>query len=270
MQRVDEPLETIHLYVVREEEPRPSLLPVVLSMLVLLALLAIGILIPYKPLYVQKTIRVPAILLPLQSFSTTVTIIPTGEKTYPATQAHGTLTITNGSILSQELPKGMILTGKDGMEVTTDTAVFIPAGSVTGYGVAFVSAHATASGKNGNTPALDIDTVEGTSIYIRNLHSFTGGQDAYTVRFLTSQDRQNALFQARATLTQQTLTGMLSHPCSERITGTTSLFVTWTCQFITYTTPSFPGVRVLHAHVSGKTVVLEIAYLPRPQKFETK
>ena len=31
MQTVDEKPETIHLYVVREEEPKPSVLPIVLS-----------------------------------------------------------------------------------------------------------------------------------------------------------------------------------------------------------------------------------------------
>src|ERR1700686_3168415 len=131
MYQVDEkpePMETIHLYVVREGQKRPSILPLILSTLVLLALIAIGILIPYKPLYVRETIRVPAIILPLRSFSMSVPITPTGEKTYPATQAHGTLTIYNGSILSQELPQGMILTGKDGVEVVTDEAVAVPAG----------------------------------------------------------------------------------------------------------------------------------------------
>jgi hypothetical protein len=267
MQRVDEPLETIHLYVVREEEPRPSLLPVILSMLVLLALLAMGILVPYKPLYIQKTIRVPAIFLPLRPFSSTVTIIPTGEKTYPATQAHGTLTIYNGSILSQELPLGMILTGKDNVEVMTDETVVIPAGNPPAYGIAQVSVHAVVPGRKGNIATLDINQVYGTSLYIRNLHSFTGGREAHTVTFITSQDRQNAISQARHILIQHTLSGLLQSPCRETVTGNQPLLVTWTCQFVTYAAP--PG-KVLHAEVAGKVVILDILFMARPLKYETK
>src|SRR5712692_6294950 len=130
MQAVDEePIETIHLYVVREEEPKPSLLPIILSVVALSLLVALGVLLPYQQPEIRKTIRVPAVLLPLKTFSTSVTITPTGEKTYPATTAHGTLTIYNGSILAQELPRGMILTGTDGVEVITDAAVLIPAGN---------------------------------------------------------------------------------------------------------------------------------------------
>ena len=72
------------------------------------------------------------------TFSTSITVTPTGIKTYPAPTAHGVLTITNGSILQEELPQGMIVTAKDRVEIITDTAVFVPAGSATGLGYATV------------------------------------------------------------------------------------------------------------------------------------
>jgi baseplate J-like protein len=266
----NEPIETIHLYVVREGEKHPSLVPVILSILTLVSLIAVGIVTPYKQPEVRKTIRVPAIFLPLKPFTTSVSVISTGVKTYPATTAHGTLTITNGSILSEELPKGMIFTGKDGVEVITDQAVFVPAGSASGYGVAYVSAHAATSGKSGNIATLDIDSVEGTALYMRNLAAFTGGADSYSVKFVTAQDRETALSKARAILLPQTFSGLLDSPCKETITGNQTLSVTWTCQFVTYTTPSFPGIRVIHAQVMGKVVLLDIVYLPRPQRIETK
>src|SRR5438270_3621005 len=109
MQAVDDEKETIHLYVVREEEPRPSLVPLIFSVFILTALVAIGVLFPYQQPEVRESLRVPAVLLPLKIFSTSVNVIPTGRKTYPAIVAHGVLTITNGSILSEELPKGMIV-----------------------------------------------------------------------------------------------------------------------------------------------------------------
>src|SRR6266700_7051229 len=126
MFQVDEKPETIHLYVVREEEPRPSGLPIVASFLLLLCVIAAGMLFPYHQPLEHKTLRVPAIFLPLKTFTATAPIIPTRVKTYPATSAHGMLTLTNGSVVSLELPKGLIFTSKDGIEVMTDTSVFVP------------------------------------------------------------------------------------------------------------------------------------------------
>src|SRR5438876_3666749 len=154
MRVMEEKPETVHIYVVREEE-RPSLLPIFLSVIALLALVVVCTLFPYQQ---------PAVLLPLQTFTTSVQVIPTGVKTYPATIAHGTLTLTNGSVVSSELPKGLLFSG-NGIQIVTNSEVLVPAGSASGYGYATVSAHALMSGKQGNISAYAINTVEGTSIY---------------------------------------------------------------------------------------------------------
>jgi hypothetical protein len=177
--------------------------------------------------------------------------------------ARGILTLSNGSIISQELPKGFILTGKDGIEIVTDAAVFVPAGNANGYGIATVSAHALVSGLQGNLRAFAIDQVYGTSLYIRNLRSFTGGQEAYTVTFITSQDRQISLSHARGILALQTISRLLFHPCVESVTGTTRFYVNWICQFVRYDIPDLPGVKVLHAHVVGKAILLEVVFVAR-------
>ena len=266
----DQPIETIHLYVVREGQNRPSLAPVLVSLLTLFILIAIGIGTPYQQPEQRALIRVPAVLLPLKTFSTSIKVIPTGVKTYPAATAHGLLTITNGSILTEELPKGMILTGKDGVEVITDQAVFVPAGSATGYGYATVAAHAVIPGAAGNISSLDINSVEGTALFIRNLLAFTGGADSYSVKFITQQDRANALEKARSTLLPQTLLGLLESSCKETITGAKIIKVRWICQFVSYSLPNFPGVKVLHAEVTGKTVLLEIVFVARPVRLSAK
>ena len=179
-------------------------------------------------------------------------------KTYPATTAHGIITITNGSILSGELPKGIILTGKDGVEIVTDTAVFVPAGSATGYGVATVSAHAVVSGKNGNIPAYDIDSVVNTSIYIRNLTAFTGGKQAYSITYTTPQDRLTALSRARAILGHLVPQTMLYAPCRESVMKSSeavvNIVVKWSCQYVTYAPPVF--FRIVGVEVRGKNIVL--------------
>ncbi len=267
---IEEPVETIHLYVVREGQERPSLLPVLISVLALSLLIAVGVLVPSQQPEQRASIRVPAVLLPLTMFTTTVAIIPTGIRTFPATRATGVLTLTNGSILAQHVPAGMMVTGSNGMEVVTTESVDVPAGNGTTYRTAYVTAQAVAPGAKGNIAAFALQVVYGTSLYVKNEHDFMGGQDAYSIPIMTPQDRQSALAKTRVTLLRQTLSGLLYYPCLEQVKGITSLHVTWSCQFITYHIPSLPNVRVLHVQLVGKMVLLEIVYLPGPQRLETK
>src|SRR5947209_4803429 len=169
METLEEPpVETIHLYVVREEAKRPfTVVPLFFAVLCLVGIAALTIYSAKHPYYEHQTLRIPVQFLPIQHFGTTVSLIPTGIKTYPATQAHGMLTLTNGSVLSEELPKGIIFTGKDGAEVVTQAQVYIPPGSASGYGVATVPAQAVVSGTQGNIAAFSINAVYGTSLYIR-------------------------------------------------------------------------------------------------------
>src|SRR5215471_10884180 len=199
MLHLDEKPETIHLYVVREDEIKPFYLPILLSTLALCVLIVVCAVSPYSQPEVRKTLRLPAVFLPVQTYSTSVEIIPTGVRTYPATYATGILTITNGSIISQMIPQGFIVDG-----VSTDSAVFVPAGSANGYGYATVSAHALTSGRNGNIRPLAINVVEGSSMYIRNLTAFTGGKDRYSVKVETPWDRQTALHSTRLILATET------------------------------------------------------------------
>ncbi|MGH2493793.1 MAG: baseplate J/gp47 family protein [Ktedonobacteraceae bacterium] len=266
----DEPIETIHLYVVREGDKKPSLVPVIISMLTLSFLIAIGVLTSYQRPEQRASIRVPAVLLPLKTFITEVAVIPTGVRTFPATRATGVLTITNGSILAPHIPAGMIVTGSNGVEVVTTESVDVPAGNGNTYGTAYVSGQAVTPGTKGNIPAFALQVVYGTSLYVKNERDFTGGKDASSIPIMMPQDRQSALAKARGTLLRQTLSGLLYHPCLEHATGTTSLHVAWTCQFVTYSMPAFPQPRVLHVQVIGSTVFLTIMYMPRPQHLETK
>jgi len=151
MFRVDEQPETLHIYVVREEAPKPQFFPIFLSVLALVSLVALSIVVPYQQPVTRAVIRVPAVLLPIKTFTATAAIIPTGIKVYPATTAHGVLTITNGSVIAQVIPTGFTV-----QNVATDMAVFVPAGSANGYGYATVAAHALTSGKAGNIPAYAI------------------------------------------------------------------------------------------------------------------
>src|SRR5260370_3121756 len=140
----------------------------------------------------------------------------------------------------------------------TDTAVFVRAGSANGYGYASVAAHALTSGKAGNIPALAVDTVEGSSVYVRNLTASQGGRDADSVRFATPQDTQTALIQARRALTIQS--AGLHYPCVEHSNG--AVRVTWRCQFVTYHIPAF--YHVTGVMIQGKNLLLAVWFVVRP------
>ena len=266
----DKPMETVHVYVVREGRKRPSPAPVIIPMLALFFLIALSVLTPYQPPEQRATIRVPAVPLPLKTWSVVEPVMATGLKTYSATTAHGTLTITNGSVMAQELPEGLLFFGKDGVEVATNAAVFVPAGNAAGFGIATVSARAMASGKAGDIPALDIDSVEGGSIYIRNLRPFTGGQDATSVKYVTPQDRQTALDSAREYLAEQEsrIKAILEHPCSESTAFGKMLRVTWICRFVAY--PKLPGFHVTGVRIAGKTLLVDVVFVARSRPFPGK
>lgn len=249
--------ETIHLYVVREGDTRPSWLPVIISLFALSIFIAIGFLSPYQQPVTRASIRVPAVPLEMRSFTASVAIVPTGVKTYPATSAHGILTITNGSVIAQIIPSGFIVQG-----VAIDRAVYVPAGSADGYGYAIVPAHALVPGKVGNFATLTINVVIGSSVYIRNLSAFHGGQDAYSVKYVTEQDRQSALIKARE-LVALKING-LHYPCRESYLQSAFVnTITWRCQFVTFRIPSYMHVSAVH--LSGKNLIIAVWFIA-PQK----
>src|SRR5436309_7896735 len=112
MQALDDEIETIHLYIVREEEEeKPFLFPVLICVILCLAVsIGLRLYVEIYPPYEHETLTIPATFLPVQTFTQEQAIIPTGIQTYPATVAYGTLTLTNGSVISQELPQGLIFT----------------------------------------------------------------------------------------------------------------------------------------------------------------
>jgi len=258
----DEPIETLHIYVEREQPPRPSLLPLVLSVLALLLIVATSVLGSSQQPVTRAVIRVPAVLLPMKTFTAQVAIVPTGIKTYPATTAHGILTITNGSIIGQSIPAGFIIQG-----VATDSAVYVPAGNANGYGYATVSAHSLSSGKGGNLATLAINQVIGSSTYIRNLSAFSGGRDSYSVKVITAQDRSVAAANARNRLLSMSIG--LHYPCKETLSVNKAVVtMSWRCQMLTYHIAAFyhvTGVRLI-----GKNLIISVWFVPRPVRIWVK
>ena len=265
MQRVeDPPIETIHLYIVREQEKRPpTFLPLFGAFLCLVGIVALTIYSGQHPYYEHERLTLPATFF-TRMYSATAPIIPTGIKTYPATNAEGILTLTNGSVVSMMLPQGLIFSGS-GSEVVTTTSAFVPAGSAEDFGIATVPAKAIVSGVAGNIQPLTINAVYGTSLYIRNLKGFTGGKDAYSVKVVTPQDRQNAIDAVRASLTAQKaeITAFLAFPCIESSQiGKRVVGLSWACQYVSYSVPSY--VKVTHVRLVGKKLLVDVVFVARP------
>ncbi|MGH2481033.1 MAG: hypothetical protein ACRDHW_15365, partial [Ktedonobacteraceae bacterium] len=151
--------------------------------------------------------------------------------------------------------------------IAINQAVTIPAGNPPTYGSATVTAHAVWGGVVGNIAPGAINAVVGSALYLKNLDSFTGGQDAQTTHVVTARDRAHARAEAGQQVKQKQAhtpaSGLLTRPCQETEQQTDAqVTVRLTCQYGTYSTPK--GVTVLSVEVQGESVVLEVkvAVLP--------
>ena len=259
MQTVDDTPETIHLYVVREAAPRPSLFPIILSIVALLVLVVLSVAVPYRQPVTRLTISVQAVPLGIKTFTAQAVIIPSGVKTYPATTAQGVLTITNGSVIAQTLPAGLTFVSNSGTSVITNRATYVPPGNADGYGMSTVPAHAVTAGINLAT--LSINQTIGTSLYVRNLQPFTGGRPAYSIKVVTKEDRQLAVYKTRNVLAM--LSAGLHYPCNDVLNiGKGTVSEAWRCRFVTYQIANFyhvTGVRII-----GKNLILSVWFLEKP------
>jgi hypothetical protein len=264
---VQDEVETIHVYVVRDEEKKSyTVVPLLCVFLCLVGMVALTLYSGEHPYYEHARLTVPATFLPLKTFTAQAPIIPTGKQTYPATNAEGTLTIENGSVLSETLPAGILFTTSTGIEVQTEQAVSIPSGSAVGYGVAPVAARAVQAGKGGNIAALAVNAVYGTALYVRNLTPFSGGHDAYSITVQLPKDWQTAINVARSLLASQQakIAAVLANPCKENhFRDVSKMVVTWICQFAIYHVSS--DIHVTAAHLLGKNFLVDVAFIP-PQR----
>jgi hypothetical protein len=205
----------------------------------------------------SQWITVPLQFLPVQTFTTTITVVPTGKNVVPATSAHGTITVYNGSLLRQQLRQTVLMV--NGAEFITDGPVTIPASQPPALGVVTVSAHAVASGQIGNIGAKSINVAYSDTITMQNLTPFTGGADEQTTTYATDNDKSKALSIARATLDAKAkrYPAMLDG-CSKTSTqNDLTLSAVWSCRFARYHVDAGVHVRSWQ-RVDSKHVRLEI------------
>ncbi|HLI06170.1 MAG TPA: baseplate J/gp47 family protein [Ktedonobacteraceae bacterium] len=211
--RDEEQLETVHLFVVPENElpPKPDYAGTAIAVVCSLVLVGIIGLILFSPKtqpQVSFTTTIAGYYLAPVSKSTTLTVHATGKGHIAATYATGRITFYNGQTYTQIIPVGTVLTGADGVEVITDTLAVIPPAAVTfppTYGQVSVPAHALVAGVRGNIQSGDInEACCVTSVIVQNPFPFTGGMNARDFTYLTSQDVSYAVSDNVQTLELQT------------------------------------------------------------------
>jgi hypothetical protein len=150
-----------------------------------------------KPNPAQRQIQARLLTAPSQPQTATGT--STGS--IKAVQATGQLIFFNGT--RQGITVGVtVITGADGVQVTFNQSVFVPA---TGNASATVNAYAVVPGKQGDIQALDIAQpccVSG--ITVKNPGAFTDGQDAQPDMVVQQSDINSAASPLETTLKQST------------------------------------------------------------------
>ena len=131
-----EPMETLHLYVVPEDQlpPKrdyPAIVMIVFSVIIIIAIIAISIFTPRPVQEVSFSVHIQGFVFAPMSKTIHTTVIATGKQYVPATTATGRITFYNGAIYSQIIPVNTILKGADGMPVITDAQATIPAAEQT-------------------------------------------------------------------------------------------------------------------------------------------
>src|SRR6266849_1555466 len=277
----EEPMETLHLYVVPEDQLPPkrdylAIFMVIFCFIVLISIIVISILAPSPDHEVSFSLVIQGYSLAPVTKTIKVTAIATGKQYIPATTATGTITFYNGAIYSQIIPFGTVLKGADGIKVVTDEQAVIPPAVQTTpptYGQVSVAAHALISGEGGNIQTGDINEACCVTSVIAQNTLFHGGRDAYTYTSLSDQDIKNTTAPLLPTLQSQTLSTLpnpqLNPTCTTVTTSTPSvgketvnavLRITETCKALSYTVSSVKDAISLYSKHFGTGTLTHIQF----------
>jgi hypothetical protein len=102
-------------------------------------------------------------------------------KTASGSQACGTLTFKNYTPLWVTIPVGTVVSNGTSQQVMTEKTIQVPPDPII-PGVASVSAKAVKAGKSGNIPAMSINQLYASGVYVLNRAAFSGGIDNQVVR----------------------------------------------------------------------------------------
>ncbi len=156
----------------------------------------------HKSVTITTPITIQTRTLAPVTITRTLTTPTTGHGHQDAKAATGTLTFYNAAFTPQTVDAGTIFTGSDGAQVETLTPVTIAANNPPSDGVAQVSAQAVSKGANGNIPSLAINTAVTSSLFVKNLAAFTGGQNARDFQAVARSDLDSLTAKLQQILTK--------------------------------------------------------------------
>lgn len=182
------------------------------------------------PASLTTTLALPTRTLAPITLTRSATTATTGTGHQDARAATGTLLFYNGSATPQSVPGGSVFRGKDGVQVTIDHHVTIPAANLPAIGSLSVVAHALLPGRQGNIAAFDVNSTLSPVLKVRNEAPFTNGRDARTFRAVASQDLTAITSAVNDTLTQAFTTAFSLQPGEAAIPTTCTAKTTPTHQ----------------------------------------
>ncbi|HJT56705.1 MAG TPA: baseplate J/gp47 family protein [Ktedonobacteraceae bacterium] len=279
----NETIETLHLYVVPENElPRKldyfSWLMAGAASLCILAIIGISVAsVTPTGKDVSFRLTVPGFRLAPVSKTLKTTITATGKGHTSATYAAGMITFYNGAIYTQIIPDGTLLKGADGISIITEQQAMIPPAAQTippTYSHASVMAQATIAGASGNIKAGDINMACCvTSVIAQNPYAFTGGKNARDFTYLAANDVYKITSALLPTLQTATLSLLPTPPlnphCSPVIHSSptvgkeaqsATLTLTETCSADSYNVQSIAHAITTYSTRFGKGMLSNVQF----------
>lgn len=278
----EEPQETIHLYVIPENQlPKKSayssIIVAIVAFLCILAIVGISVFSEAPHQEVSFTLTIPGFHLAPVSKTVKITAIAAGKGYTPATYATGIITFYNGLSYTQIVPIGTRLTGADGISIVTDADAVIPPVAKTTPptdGHTTVPAHALVPGVNGNIQAGDINIACcATSIIAQNPYHFSGGRNARDFTYLTSQDVTTTISPLLPTLHASTLsllpnprlnpscsTTTKSSPSVGKETTRALLTIVETCKADSYSEKAVAHAITTYSNHFGKGMLTKVQF----------
>jgi hypothetical protein len=147
-----------------------------------------------KPANLTTTLDVPTRTLAPVTLTRSLSTSTTGHGHQDARAATGAVTFYNGQNTPQSIPAGTVLTGQDGVKITTDQPTLVPAANLPTVGVVTIVASAIQVGSKGNIAPYDINFALTSVLTVKNQTSFTKGRDARDFHAVaqTDIDRETA------------------------------------------------------------------------------
>jgi hypothetical protein len=165
-----------------------------------------------KPASLTTIIDVPTRTLAPVTLTREATTPTTGHGHQDARAATGTVTFYNGQNTPQSIPVGTVLTGQDGVKITTSEPAHVPAANLPNIGVVTILASAIQAGSKGDIAPYDINFALSSVLTVKNQTSFTNGRDARDFQAVAQTDVDSVTAKVTQTLSSSFQTAFVLRP----------------------------------------------------------